>query len=123
MAQNQEPLITVTPSAAKRVHRLITEKKNENLKLRLYIVGGGCSGFQYGFSFEEQVNSDDEVIIKPMEEHPNKHITLLVDHLSLQYLENSTLDFVEGLSGSRFSVQNPNAETTCGCGASFSLKE
>lgn len=118
--ENQAPIF-ITPAALKRVRKLIIEKNNENLKLRLYIVGGGCSGFQYGFSFDEIINEDDAILRKEADDQ--KRVTLLVDHLSLQYLENATVDYVEGLQGSRFVVINPNAETTCGCGSSFSLKE
>lgn len=93
---------------------LIAEEENPNLKLRVYITGGGCSGFQYGFTFDEKVNEGDTTI-------ENSGVTLVVDPMSLQYLIGGTVDYTEGLEGSRFFVNNPNATTTCGCGASFSV--
>ena len=93
---------------------LIAEEENPNLKLRVYITGGGCSGFQYGFTFDENVNDGDTTII-------NSGVTLVVDPMSLQYLVGGEVDYTEGLEGSRFFVSNPNATTTCGCGASFSV--
>jgi iron-sulfur cluster insertion protein len=113
---SQESSIQITASALARVQQLINEKKNNKLKLRVYIVGGGCSGFQYGFSFDEETAADDFAVLQD-------NITVLVDALSMQYLDGATVDFQESLQGSRFVVINPNAETTCGCGASFSLKE
>ena len=93
---------------------MVTEEENLNLKLRVYITGGGCSGFQYGFTFDEKVNDDDLTIEK-------NGVALVVDPMSLQYLIGGTIDYVEGLQGSRFVVDNPNAVTTCGCGSSFSV--
>ena len=116
----ESPPISLTDTALARVEQLIIQKNNDNLKLRVYIVGGGCSGFQYGFSFDEAVNPDDFVVEKKASD---KMVTVLVDALSLQYLEGAVVDFRENLQGSRFIVENPNAETTCGCGSSFSLKE
>lgn len=106
--------MSFTDSAANKVHSLIEEEGNANLKLRVFVTGGGCSGFQYGFSFDETVNDDDTVI-------ENKGAALLVDPLSYQYLVGARIDYVEGLEGSRFTVDNPMAATTCGCGASFSI--
>lgn len=106
--------LTFSDSAAKRVKTLIAEEENPNLKLRVYITGGGCSGFQYGFTFDESVNDGDTTII-------NSGVTLVVDPMSLQYLIGGQVDYTEGLEGSRFFVSNPNATTTCGCGASFSV--
>ena len=113
--QTVEPsIMSFTDDAANRVQSLISEEGNDNLKLRVFVTGGGCSGFQYGFAFEEGVNEDDTVI-------ENKGARLLVDPLSYQYLVGSKIDYVEGLEGSRFVVENPMATTTCGCGSSFSV--
>lgn len=106
--------IAFSDAAAKRVKTLIAEEENPNLKLRVYITGGGCSGFQYGFTFDENVNDGDMVV-------ENEGVTLVVDPMSLQYLVGGVVDYTEGLEGSRFFVDNPNATTTCGCGASFSV--
>lgn len=106
--------MTLTENAARKVKVLIDEEGNPNLKLRVYVTGGGCSGFQYGFSFDESVNDDDTVI-------STDGAKLLVDPLSIQYLAGSKVDYVEGLQGSRFIVENPMATTTCGCGMSFSI--
>lgn len=108
-----EPLI-VTDNAVKKVLQLITEENNPELALRVYIVGGGCSGFQYGFAFDAAQNDDDMVINK-------SNVRFVVDALSLQYLMGATIDYVENLQGSHFVVNNPNANTTCGCGSSFSI--
>lgn len=113
--QTVEPsIMSFTDDAANRVQSLISEEGNDNLKLRVFVTGGGCSGFQYGFAFEEGVNEDDTVI-------ENKGARLLVDPLSYQYLAGSKIDYVEGLEGSRFVVENPKATATCGCGSSFSI--
>ena len=115
VVQSQEAVImSLTDNAAEKVRSLIDEEGNDNLKLRVYVTGGGCSGFQYGFSFDEQV-SDDDTIVK------NKGASLLIDPLSYQYLVGSRIDYEEGLEGSRFTVNNPLATTTCGCGSSFSI--
>ena len=106
--------MTFTDNAAAKVKSLIAEEENYRLKLRVFVTGGGCSGFQYGFSFDETVNEDDTVI-------ENKDAELLVDPLSYQYLVGAKIDYVEGLEGARFVVDNPMATTTCGCGASFSI--
>ena len=106
--------MTFTDNAAAKVKSLIAEEENSRLKLRVFVTGGGCSGFQYGFSFDETVNEDDTVI-------ENKDAELLVDPLSYQYLVGAKIDYVEGLEGARFVVDNPMATTTCGCGASFSI--
>lgn len=103
-----------TEAAANKVKILIQEEENPNLKLRVYITGGGCSGFQYGFTFDEKVNEGDTTIEKC-------GVILVVDPMSLQYLIGGEVDYTEGLEGSRFFVNNPNATTTCGCGASFSV--
>ena len=108
----QVPLI-FTDAAAKKVKSLIEGEDNPNLRLRVYITGGGCSGFQYGFTFDDQINDGDLTI-------ENQNVGLVVDPMSLQYLIGGTVDYTEGLDGSRFVVQNPNASSTCGCGSSFS---
>ncbi|MBT5484413.1 iron-sulfur cluster insertion protein ErpA [Gammaproteobacteria bacterium] len=106
--------ISLTDNASKKVKALITEEGNPALKLRVFVTGGGCSGFQYGFSFDENSNEDDTVI-------RNNGAELLVDPLSFQYLVGSRVDYTEGLDGSKFIVDNPLATTTCGCGMSFSM--
>lgn len=103
-----------TNAAAQQVKVLIEEEENPNLKFRVYITGGGCSGFQYGFMFDEKVNDGDILIEK-------EGVNLIVDPMSLQYLMGGEVDYMSGLEGSRFFVKNPNATTTCGCGASFSV--
>lgn len=113
MSDIQVPL-TFTDAAAKKVKSLIEGEDNPNLRLRVYITGGGCSGFQYGFTFDDQVNDGDLTI-------ENQNVGLVVDPMSLQYLIGGTVDYVEGLEGSRFVVSNPNASSTCGCGSSFSI--
>lgn len=103
-----------TDAAAKKVKNLIADEENPDLKLRVYITGGGCSGFQYGFTFDDQMNDGDMTIEK-------QGVSLVVDPMSLQYLVGGSVDYTEGLEGSRFIVTNPNAKTTCGCGSSFSI--
>ena len=105
--------LTFTPAAAAKVRELITEEGNDALKLRVYIQGGGCSGFQYGFEFDELQAEDDLAI-------STDGVTLVVDPLSLQYLMDATVDYTESLHGAQFVIRNPNAKTTCGCGSSFS---
>lgn len=106
--------IVFTDSAAEKVSTLIADEGNDNLKLRVYISGGGCSGFQYGFTFDEEVNEDDTRI-------KNGGVTVLIDPMSVQYLEGAEIDYKEDLSGAQFVIRNPNANTTCGCGSSFSV--
>ncbi|MEM0513885.1 iron-sulfur cluster insertion protein ErpA [Pseudoalteromonas sp. YIC-827] len=106
--------IKFSDAAAERVKQLIEEEENPSLMLRVYVTGGGCSGFQYGFTFAEEANPGDMQIVK-------NGVTLVVDPMSLQYLVDGEVDYTEGLEGSRFFVNNPNATTTCGCGASFSV--
>ncbi len=103
-----------TRAAAAKVRELINEEGNAALKLRVYIQGGGCSGFQYGFEFDENQAEDDLAVI-------TDGVTLLVDPLSLQYLMGATVDYSEDLRGAQFSIRNPNAKTTCGCGSSFTV--
>ncbi|WP_020159248.1 MULTISPECIES: iron-sulfur cluster insertion protein ErpA [Methylobacter] len=107
-----DPII-FTDSAASKVGELIAEEGNNNLKLRVYVSGGGCSGFQYGFTFDEEVNEDDTLVEKG-------GVTVLIDSMSIQYLTGAEIDYKEDLSGSQFVIRNPNATTTCGCGSSFS---
>lgn len=107
------PLI-FTDAAASKVKQLVEEEENPLLKLRVYVTGGGCSGFQYGFTFDEDLSDDDTVVTK-------QGVNLVVDSMSYQYLVGATVDYTEGLKGAQFSVTNPNAETTCGCGSSFSI--
>ena len=106
--------INLTASAVRKVRELIEEEANDELKLRVFITGGGCSGFQYGFTFDELAAEDDTAV-------ESDGVTLLVDPMSFQYLAGSEVDYTEGLEGSRFVVNNPNATTTCGCVASFSI--
>lgn len=106
--------IQVTASAANKVRRLVDEEANPELKLRVFVTGGGCSGFQYGFTFDEIAAEDDAAVEKD-------GITVLVDPLSYQYLAGAEVDYEEGLQGSKFVIKNPNASTTCGCGSSFSI--
>ena len=103
-----------TDAAARKTLELILEESNPELKLRVYISGGGCSGFQYGFMFDESMAEDDIKII-------NDGVTLLVDPLSFQYLMGAEVDYAENLQGAQFVIRNPNASTTCGCGSSFSV--
>ncbi|AXS79069.1 iron-sulfur cluster insertion protein ErpA [Dechloromonas sp. HYN0024] len=102
-----------TDSAAGKVKELIEEEGNPDLKLRVFVTGGGCSGFQYGFTFDEEVNEDDTTMEK-------NGVTLLIDPMSYQYLVGAEIDYSEGLEGSQFVIRNPNATSTCGCGSSFS---
>ncbi len=106
--------INITSKAVAKVKNLVDEEGNLELKLRVFVTGGGCSGFQYGFSFDEEVAEDDTKI-------ESDGVAVLVDSLSFQYLAGAEVDYTEGLEGSRFIINNPNAATTCGCGASFSV--
>jgi len=108
------PQLVLTDAAARKVQQLILEEHNPQLKLRVYISGGGCSGFQYGFSFDEEQAEDDIAVV-------NDGVTLLVDPLSFQYLMGAEVDYTESLQGAQFVIRNPNASTTCGCGSSFSI--
>ncbi len=106
------PLI-FTESAASKVRELIEEEGTPDLKLRVFVSGGGCSGFQYGFTFDETTNDDDTLVERD-------GVVLLIDPMSLQYLAGAEIDYTDGLQGSQFVIRNPNATTTCGCGSSFS---
>jgi iron-sulfur cluster insertion protein len=107
-------------SAADKVASLLQEEENPNLNLRVYITGGGCSGFQYGFTFDETINEDD-TIIKQLSSDGITTVNLLVDSLSYQYLHKAEIDYTQGIAGEQFVIRNPNAKTTCGCGSSFSV--
>ena len=109
-----QDLLVFTDNAALKVKQLIDEEGNAELKLRVFVSGGGCSGFQYGFTFDEVVNEDDTVLDK-------NGVQLLIDPMSFQYLSGAEIDYQEGLEGSQFVIKNPNATTTCGCGSSFSV--
>jgi len=106
------PSLVFTDSAANKVSELIKEENNDGLKLRVFISGGGCSGFQYGFTFDENIEEGDSQI-------QNLGVTLLVDPMSIQYLMGAEIDYKEDLQGAQFVIRNPNATTTCGCGSSF----
>ncbi|MGE4596368.1 MAG: iron-sulfur cluster insertion protein ErpA [Methylophilaceae bacterium] len=105
--------INFTDNAVNKVKDLIAEEGTPDLKLRVFVSGGGCSGFQYGFTFEETVNEDDTQVVKDS-------VTLLIDPMSLQYLTGAEIDYQDNVKGSQFVIKNPNATTTCGCGSSFS---
>ncbi|TPE55011.1 iron-sulfur cluster insertion protein ErpA [Maribrevibacterium harenarium] len=113
MVESADP-ISFTDAAAAKLKNLIAEEENDRLMLRVYVTGGGCSGFQYGFTFDEELQEDDTQVQRD-------GATMVVDALSFQYLVGSEVDYVENLEGSRFVVANPNASSTCGCGASFSI--
>jgi iron-sulfur cluster insertion protein len=111
---NMPAPLVFTDNAAKKVKELIEEEGSPDLKLRVFVSGGGCSGFQYGFTFEEEVNEDDTQVQKDS-------VTLLIDPMSLQYLMGAEIDYQDSLQGSQFVIRNPQATTTCGCGSSFSV--
>ena len=106
--------LNFSTAAAVRVKELLKEEDNDALMLRVYISGGGCSGFQYGFTFDEEVGDGDTVV-------ENEGVKLLVDPMSFQYLSGAEIDYSEGMEGAQFVIRNPNASTTCGCGSSFSV--
>lgn len=110
----QQDALVFTNNAANKVKTLIAEEGNDKLKLRVFISGGGCSGFQYGFTFDENQQEGDTTVV-------NDGVTLLVDPMSYQYLVGAEIDYKEDLSGAQFVIRNPNATTTCGCGSSFSV--
>jgi iron-sulfur cluster insertion protein len=110
----EAPIISMTQNAVQRLEQMIAVKENSMLMLRVYVQGGGCSGFQYGFQFAEKKEEDDL-------EFERDGVKLLVDSMSLQYLMGSEIDFIDDLMGTRFVVSNPNAATTCGCGSSFAI--
>ena len=108
------PVLVFTDNAAEKVKQLIDEEGNTDLKLRVFVSGGGCSGFQYGFTFDEVQNEDDTIMEK-------NGVKLLIDPMSYQYLAGAEIDYSEGLEGAQFVIKNPNATSTCGCGSSFSV--
>lgn len=132
MTQQNESSLIFTDAAAQKVYELIVEENNSKLNLRVFITGGGCSGFQYGFTFDETINDDDIVIKKEITKEKKENddddeggsgtvvVQLLVDPMSFQYLKNATIDYREDVNGAQFVIRNPNAKTTCGCGSSFS---
>jgi iron-sulfur cluster insertion protein len=111
---NVADVMVFSDSAAKKVLELILEENNLNLKLRVYVQGGGCSGFQYGFTFDEIVNEDDMLITK-------NGVQLIIDPMSIQYLQGAKIDYKDDLDGAQFLITNPNSTSTCGCGSSFSV--
>lgn len=113
-APSAAPTLVFTDAAAHKVSQLIAEEANPNLKLRVFISGGGCSGFQYGFTFDENLEDGDTRV-------ENHGVQLLVDPMSIQYLAGAEIDYKDDLEGARFVIRNPNAQTTCGCGSSFSI--
>ena len=115
-AVNEMPAdaLVLTEAAVGKVKALIDEEGNPDLKLRIFVTGGGCSGFQYGFTFDEAVAEDDTAMVKD-------GVTFLVDAMSFQYLIGAEIDYTEGIEGAQFVIKNPNATTTCGCGSSFSV--
>lgn len=114
MTTEVQDQIIFTEAAAKKVADLIAEENQPDLKLRVFVSGGGCSGFQYGFTFDEETHDDDFVFDK-------NGVTLLVDSMSMQYLQGAEIDYTTSIMGSSFSIKNPNATTTCGCGSSFAV--
>jgi len=110
----KEFMIEITENAANKISDILLEENNSKARVRVFVQGGGCSGFQYGFTIDEEQNEDDFEI-------PAGVSSVLVDSISLQYLQNARIDYVEELSGSQFKISNPDAETTCGCGSSFSM--
>jgi iron-sulfur cluster insertion protein len=123
------PTLVFTEAAARKVKGLIDDEGNPALNLRVFITGGGCSGFQYGFTFDESINMDDLVIEKKLAEEEDEGgeggislVKLLVDPMSLQYLQGAEIDYREDVDGAQFVIRNPNAKTTCGCGSSFSAE-
>ncbi len=107
-------MIIISDSAKKRILELLAEENNPDLKLRTFVQGGGCSGFQYGFTFDENQAEDDWTF-------PIGHTVLLIDAMSMQYMEGAEINYKEDIDGSQFVIKNPNAQTTCGCGSSFSV--
>ena len=106
-------MITITKNASEQINTILAEENNPKARIRVFVQGGGCSGMQYGFAIDEDQNEDDFEI-------PAGSLNILVDSISAQYLENASIDYVEDLNGSQFKINNPNAQTTCGCGSSFS---
>lgn len=109
-------MIVITDSSFEKIKDLLAEESNPNLKLRVFVQGGGCSGMEYGFTFDEEQNEDDFTVEK-------NGITVLIDAMSMQYVNGATIDYVDDLMGSSFKINNPNAQTSCGCGSSFSVAD
>jgi iron-sulfur cluster insertion protein len=109
-------MLTLTDSSVDKIKDLLNEENNPSLKLRVFVQGGGCSGMQYGFTFDEEQNEDDFTVEK-------SGVILLVDSMSMQYLNNAVVDYKDDIMGSSFTIKNPNAETSCGCGSSFSVAD
>ena len=109
-------MVNITDSSFEKIKELLAEENNPNLKLRVFVQGGGCSGMEYGFVFDEEQNEDDFSVEKD-------GIIVLVDSISIQYVHGATIDYVDDLMGSSFKINNPNAETSCGCGSSFSVAD
>ena len=109
-------MLTITDSSIDKIKDLLSEENNPNLKLRAFVQGGGCSGMSYGFTFDEEQNEDDFSV-------ENGGVIVLVDSMSMQYLNNAVIDYKEDIMGAQFVIQNPNAQTTCGCGSSFSVAD
>ena len=114
LAERTTPPLNFSLAAASKVKELIEDEGNDALMLRVFISGGGCSGFQYGFTFDEEIGEGDTII-------ENEGVKLLVDPMSFQYLSGAEIDYSEGMEGAQFVIRNPNATTTCGCGSSFSV--
>lgn len=122
--------ITMTQAAARKVYQLMQEENNLALNLRVYITGGGCSGFQYGFTFEETIDPEEDTVITtyvesetPVDENTPPEVRLVVNYASLNYLRGAEIDYTKGMEGEQFIIRNPKAKTTCGCGSSFSVDE
>ena len=117
--------IEVSKSALEKVADLLLEENSSDLKLRVFVQGGGCSGFQYGFTFDEaefdNQKNEDDFSFKMKSENHKLDVEFIVDYASMQYLQGATIDYIDDLNGSQFSIKNPNAQTTCGCGSSFSV--
>lgn len=122
IVQDKQEDINFTVSAADKVFSLLEEENDQNLNLRVYITGGGCSGFQYGFTFDKNINEDD-IIIKQKCSYGEGEVKLLVDSMSYQFLIGAEIDYMQGIQGEQFVIRNPNAKTTCGCGSSFSIED
>ena len=122
IGETAEDALVFSGAAATKVAELIKEEENDALNLRVFITGGGCSGFQYGFTFDETIQDDDMIFEKDVENY-HRAIKLLVDPMSYQYLANAIIDYREDIQGEQFVIKNPNAKTTCGCGSSFSVED
>jgi iron-sulfur cluster insertion protein len=116
-----QDMVNITESAINKIFDLVIEEGNLDLKLRVFVQGGGCSGFQYGFTFEEKAEEDDFLLSKEVPGQNDKVVGFVVDPLSMQYLAGATIDYQEDLNGAQFVIKNPNATNTCGCGSSFSV--